>query len=107
MAMRYHWGFAVGHVYTHEQTAALVSPSTGMSSSLSLSRSGSEDEERDEEIEPTDPDIPRSCESDGEDSELGFEDRQDDTLDDNSEDPDDYFSDDSDELIAMANTYGF
>ncbi|THH10901.1 hypothetical protein EW146_g8221 [Bondarzewia mesenterica] len=26
MVMRYHWGFAVGHAYAHDQTASLVAP---------------------------------------------------------------------------------
>lgn len=108
MIMRYHWGLAVGHVYTHGRTAALIISST----ETQPPSSSTVECDVEEEIESADPGPPHlrlNYESGSDDLDFGFENRQDDDLDDDDLDGDlddvDVFSDD--ELIAMDGTYGF
>jgi len=107
MIMRYHWGLAVGHVYTHGQTAALVASLTGMplSTSVEAGEESTEAMEADLLVAPCSHPDPGS---DYEDAGLGFENHEDDDLWDD-EAPDeldrlDYLSDD--EFINMHDTYG-
>jgi len=83
MLMRFHWGLAVGHVYTHQQPCANGSVVWGNSGQDLQSRNGPEDPEvsrMDEDIigSGTDGSGSESDDDDYESSEEGEEDNDDD-----------------------------
>jgi hypothetical protein len=102
MLMRYHWGLGIGHLYSHGKTTGNSTASTATSSSAQASNA-----------EPTETEQvsvrqDHQSDSDVEDPELGFENREDDYLGEEdvvSEDELGVESDDSG-LLAMDDMYG-
>jgi hypothetical protein len=108
MIMRYHWGLAVGHVYSHDSAA---NTSTGTSAVQSSVIDGGLEPELEAATDPNpDPHPPHhDSDSDTEDPELGFEDREDDLIDTrdgfHSEDELDVDFDDDDLLVMTDEMY--
>jgi len=101
MLMRYHWGLAVGHVYSHGQ--GVDAPST-----LAAAQDFDDTAENETVLEPCLRDDQDDV-SDTEDPELGFDNREDDWVDaeGDSEEEGVGAEEDEDELIvAMDDMYG-
>jgi hypothetical protein len=102
MLMRYYWGLAVGHVYSHHDSDAACSSEEicdiiAEASSVNEARQEPQPQYQDEA-------------SDMEDPELGFDNREDDWIDGLGEDSAEELSEDEedDEMIsAMDDMYGF
>lgn len=108
MVMRYHWGLAAGHTYAHGEMYDPEMPSTKLPTSV----------EEPETSYDTGADVHMTGEN-GDDPELGFENRQDDLIEDaaNSDGEASGGGDDSiddagnveeneDEVLAIDNMYG-
>ena len=100
MIIRYHWGFGIGHIYSHGQTAGFAATSTQAADT-------SDDLEPEANIssQPVD----HSYNSDVDDPELGFENREGDDLGDEDGWEDCPLEDvdcDDDQLVAMDDMYG-
>jgi hypothetical protein len=103
MLMRYHWGLGVGHVYSHGQRAFATSTTTS-----------TEDVNRDSatEMHSTDEAIPEVHEedhdgsSDAENPELGFDDLEDDWIDEDSEGELESEVEEEEFILAMDDMYG-
>ena len=110
--MRYYWGLAAGHTYTHSMKSS-NSPTRASATSKSADEPNELDEPEPEtlassgdtgllhELPEQDNDSQR-----GDDPELGFENRQDDFLDE-VEAEDEGGMEDDDEFCAMVDMYGF
>jgi hypothetical protein len=107
MFMRYLWGLAVGHIYTHKQTVDNAAASAaGMSLSSHEEPSGSIAIELAAATQMQ-LDVSSDYETDSEDAQLGFENLQDDYLGDDSDDRSCSDLDDLDEMVAtMDEMYG-
>ena len=100
--MRYHWGLAVGHTYSHGQRVNIPTDPTTTQASVTTANVDSGDEADREVHDPID-------DSDSEDPELGF-DNEDDWIDEPGEDSDDGLvedEEDDDVIVAMDDMYGF
>jgi hypothetical protein len=110
MVMRYHWGLAAGHTYAHGAIFEPEMPSTNISTSV-------EEPETSYDIVS---DVHMTDENQDDDNpELGFENRQDDLIEDmanfdgeasgdedNSNDDAGNVDEDEDEVLAIDNMYG-
>jgi hypothetical protein len=75
MIMRYHWGLAVGHLYTHGHATVTRTSNAANNNDLELELDDATD------INPGSYFPHHDGDSDTEDPELGFEDRQNDLID--------------------------
>jgi hypothetical protein len=95
--MRYHWGLGVGHLYSHSQAADV--PATAQTFHTTID---------------TAPEVVlQPClgnnqygETDAENPEFGFENREDDWIDVEENFGEDRYEDDDDALVAMDDMYG-
>jgi hypothetical protein len=111
MFMRYLWGLAVGHVYTHKHTAGNAAASAaGVPLSSHEEPSGSTASAL-AAVTRTELDVTPDYDTDGEDAQFGFENLQDDYLGDDDTSQSGHGSDlddsDSDEMaVTMDDMYG-
>jgi hypothetical protein len=103
--MRYFWGLAVGHIYTHKHTAGVVAASSAEMASSSLEPSGPAASAVEAQLQ-----VPQNYETDTEDPQLGFENLQDDYLgEDDEQSEDDGWSrsvSDDEMAVALDDMYG-
>ena len=103
MLMRYHWGLAVGHIYSYGQRANIPTNSTTAQAFGSTTDADSGDEADPEAHDLID-------DSNAENRELGFDNNEDDWIDESGEDDDGPVGaedDDDDVIVAMNDMYGF
>jgi hypothetical protein len=104
MFMRYLWGLAVGHIYTHEKTADIIASETGMPLPSLAADPGRPTANSDlADVPPT-----YDSESDTEDPQLGFDNFEDDDWEEEDEEDDlDIQNLSDDEMaVAMDDMYG-
>jgi len=105
MVMRYYWGLAVGHAYTHATDDTNL-PSTQASSASENNMDRADDQELDKNSGDTAQPSERDNDAPDNDPEFGFENRQDDFIDD-AEVPDNGGIEDDEEFLAMNDMYWF
>jgi hypothetical protein len=111
MIMRYHWGLAAGHIYTHDQSARRFIASAADSNNLASTRCDMDLDAQVMLIGPTS--VAKAADeafnedrSDAEEAELGHDDHDDDSWkDDEDGEISEDFSDD-DMFLAMEEMYG-
>jgi len=98
--MRYHWGLGVGHLYSHGQTADV--PATAQTRTFHTTT----DTAPEIVLQPRLGDN-QYDETDAENPEFGFENREDDWIDVEEDFREDRYEDDDDDaLVAMDDMYG-
>jgi hypothetical protein len=106
MLMRYHWGLAVGHVYSHARWPNI--PANSITESSADEWDAMNEDVHESRVQ--DQDATSNTDSDWENPELGFENREDDCID-SGEDPEsepERVDDGDDELfVAIDDMYGF
>ena len=108
--MRYYWGLAAGHTYTHSMRSG-DPPAEAAAASNNVDETDGPSPELDSGDICLLNQPPEEQEGDvqqDDDSELGFENRQDDFLDEeNISGDEEGLLEDDDEFLAMNNMYGF
>jgi hypothetical protein len=97
MVMRYYWGLAAGHIYTH---------SCDLYSSNGRSTPPVPDGTEPLEPEMSIPAVDANIQEDEDDAEFGFENRQDDILEEDLVFDEEQGLEDDDEFLAMYDMYG-
>jgi hypothetical protein len=94
--MRYHWGLGVGHVYSHGQRVDIPTPAPTFHATPDTASA----------------EVILDCsdnqygETDAENPEFGFENREDDWIDVGEDLGEERYDDDDDMLVAMDDMYG-
>src|SRR6266849_4441227 len=96
MLMRYHWGLGVGHVYSHGQTPDVPTPAQTFQATPDTDSAEVILEHPDNQYDETDAENP----------EFKFENREDDYMDVEEDFGEEQYNGDDDMLVAIDDMYG-
>lgn len=105
MIMRYHWGLGIGHLYSHGQSAGVATASNQTNNTATDSYSYEPVTEANLDLQV--PNYENDYESDVDDPELGFENRDDDLGEEEGSEDEPGVEYDDELLVALDDMYGF
>lgn len=108
MLMRYHWGLAIGHVYSHGQAASITPVSTEAIATASTNDTEPETS-AESEVHQSPHRLDPENNPDVDDAEFGFQNREDDFGDEEEGSGLDVYTEDEEDLMASRSDdmYGF